>query len=258
MKAYALYEGSYSVDASKKFIPFDPLTQDVSSRKGSVFVHIYPFLIETADELILLDTGLGQLNAEGDLKLHANIRRAGFDPSQVSKVIMSHLHSDHSLGLVMPAGEGLQLSFPNADLYIQRAELETSLEDRPSSYPRMQMEFVQKHAKLHLLEGSGEISPSIHYELTGGHSPFHQVIYIDSGTDYYFFGGDVMPESSAVIHNYMAKYDYDGRKSRDLRAGFCKKAVEEGWSCLFYHDFASRPQADIGLNADGSFKLLVR
>ena len=112
MKAYALYEGSYSVDASKKFIPFDPLTQDVSSRKGSVFVHIYPFLIETADELILLDTGLGQLNAEGDLKLHANIRRAGFDPSQVSKVIMSHLHSDHSLGLVMPAGEGLQLSFP--------------------------------------------------------------------------------------------------------------------------------------------------
>ena len=148
MKAFPLYEGSYTVDASKKFVPFDPLTQDPLTRKGSVFVHIYPFLIETADELILLDTGLGQLNEDGELKLHVNIRKAGYDPSQVSKVIMSHLHSDHSLGLVIPDGNSFRPSFPDADIYIQKNELATALEDRPSSYPRRQVQFIIDHARI--------------------------------------------------------------------------------------------------------------
>lgn len=256
MKAYSLYEGSYSVDASKKFVPFDPLTEDPLSRKGSIFVHIYPFLIETSDELILLDTGLGQVNEAGELKLHANIRKAGYDPSQVTKVVMSHLHSDHSSGLVMPDGTGYQLSFPKADIYIQKDELATALEDRPSSYPSHKMAYVRDHARLHLLEESGSISPSIRFELSGGHSPFHQVIHVEAGSDYYFYGGDEMPESAAVIRNYIAKYDYDGRRSRDLRNGYYKHAAEEGWRCLFYHDFTNRPQSGIGFNPDGSFRLV--
>lgn len=257
MKAFPLYEGSYTVDASKKFVPFDPLTQDPLTRKGSVFVHIYPFLIETADELILLDTGLGQLNEDGELKLHVNIRKAGYDPSQINKVIMSHLHSDHSLGLVIPDGNSFRPSFPDADIYIQKNELATALEDRPSSYPRRQMQYIIDHARIHLLDEDGTISPSIQYELSGGHSPNHQVIYVDSGSDYYFYGGDEMPESAAVIRNYIAKYDYDGRKSRDLRTGYFKRAAEEGWKCLFYHDFTSRPIAGIGQNNDASYKLII-
>ena len=66
-----------------------------------------------------------------------------------------------------------------------------------------------------------------------------------------------MPESAAVIRNYIAKYDYDGRKSRDLRTGYFKRASEEGWKCLFYHDFTSRPIAGIGQNNDASYKLII-
>ena len=53
IQAYSLYEGSFSVDASKVFVPFDPAKDDPLSRKGSLFVHVHPFLIVAEDGLIL-------------------------------------------------------------------------------------------------------------------------------------------------------------------------------------------------------------
>ncbi|RYE18091.1 MAG: MBL fold metallo-hydrolase, partial [Sphingobacteriaceae bacterium] len=34
---------------------------------------------------------------------------------------------------------------------------------------------------------------------------------------------------------FAAKYDYDGRKSMELREQFGKQAAAENWICLFYH-----------------------
>ena len=73
IQAYSLYEGSFSVDSSKKFVPFDPTKDDPSERKGSLFVHVHPFLIVGDDGLILCDTGLGFHNADGDLLIHENM-----------------------------------------------------------------------------------------------------------------------------------------------------------------------------------------
>ena len=109
VQVFALKEGSYSVDSTKKFIPFDPEKDDFKSRPGSIFIHVNPFLIKTKDDLILLDTGLGYIGENGELLLYKHIRAAGFDPEDVSLVLMSHLHYDHSGGLVkennkFPAG----------------------------------------------------------------------------------------------------------------------------------------------------------
>ena len=34
----------------------------------------------------------------------------------------------------------------------------------------------------------------------------------------------------------IAKYDFDGRKSMELREHYGRKAAEESWKCLMYHD----------------------
>jgi len=256
LKAFPLYEGSYSVDASKKFIPFDPATDVASSRKGSLFVHIYPFLIETGSELILLDTGLGICSESGEPWIYQNIRSLGYEPADVSKVILSHLHKDHSLGLVRTESGRFVLNFPLADHYIQAGELLAAIRDELSGYPRAEIAFVQRQSRLVLLEGQGPIGSGVRYEVSGGHVPYHQVIYIEDGSDCYFFGGDELPEGSALIHNYVAKYDFDGRRSRDLRIRYGMCAAEEGWTCLFYHDNESRPVSGVGVNADGSFRII--
>jgi metallo-beta-lactamase class B len=52
-------------------------------------------LIETADGLILVDGGLPQSAALID----ASIRKLGFDPLQISAILLSHAHFDHAGGI---------------------------------------------------------------------------------------------------------------------------------------------------------------
>jgi glyoxylase-like metal-dependent hydrolase (beta-lactamase superfamily II) len=235
MKIFALSEGSYSVDVSKKFIPFNPETDNPRERPASLFIHVNPFLVQTADDLILLDTGLGYKDTRDELWLHQHIRNAGFDPEEVSLVLMSHLHYDHSGGLVVERNGKLELSFPQATHVVQKKEWEKAIGGSSSSYHKEIFEALRDTANITFVEGSGELKPGIRYELSGGHSPFHQVFWIESEDDKCFFGGDELPEPEQLIRKFIAKYDFDGRKAMQLRETYGKIAAEEGWICLFYH-----------------------
>jgi hypothetical protein len=84
--------------------------------------------------------------------------------------------------------------------------------------------------------GDGDIDGYIHYEVTGGHCPYHQVFLVDDGEDKVFFGGDVAPQISQMKSRFAAKYDYDGKRSMELRQEFLERGRQEGWIFLFYHD----------------------
>ncbi|RZK61630.1 MAG: MBL fold metallo-hydrolase, partial [Pedobacter sp.] len=180
MEIIALKEGSYSVDASKKFIPFDPSTHEASERPASLFVHVNPFLLKTANELLVIDTGLGFNNAEGELVIHENIKKAGYHPDDVTKVLMTHLHYDHSGGMVLNNGGKLEISFPNAEYIVQRNEWETAFSSSSKSYRTEIFDVVQRSGQLQLIEGNGELTSEISFELTGGHCEFHQVFHVKS------------------------------------------------------------------------------
>lgn len=235
MKIFALGEGSYSVDATKKFIPFNPETDNPKERPASLFIHVNPFLIQTATDLILLDTGLGYKDTRDELWLHQHIRNAGFSPEEVTLVLMSHLHYDHSGGLVIEQNGKLAPSFPGARHVIQAKEWETAIAGTSSSYHKEIFEALHASAKVIFVEGDGELQPGIRYELSGGHSPYHQVFWIEGEGQKCFFGGDELPEPEQLIRKFIAKYDYNGRKAMQLREEYGKKAANEGWTCLFYH-----------------------
>ena len=254
LQVYTLHEGSYSVDISKKFIPFDPAIHSAKDRPASLFIHVQPFLVKLNDSLILFDTGLGYSNEQGQLQLHKNIKKAGFNPEDVDLVLMSHLHFDHSGGMVHDFNGKMELSFPNATYVIQRGEWETAFSSSSSSYHTEIFEFLQRNAQIKFIEGSGKLTEEISYELTGAHCPYHQVFLINDGEDKVFFGGDVLPEPEELIRKFIAKYDFDGRKAMELRDEFGKRAAAENWKCLFYHS-KSKSQAFVEIDED-RFKIV--
>jgi glyoxylase-like metal-dependent hydrolase (beta-lactamase superfamily II) len=254
LKVFTLYEGSYSVDASKKFVPFNPETDLAKDRPASLFIHVQPFLVQLNNSLVLLDTGLGYSDADGQLILHKNIIRAGFDPSDVEFVLMSHLHFDHAGGMIHKAENATALSFPDATYVIQRGEWEGAFTNSSSSYKPEIFEFLQRNAQLNIVENTGNLTDNITFELTGGHTPFHQTFLINEDTDKVFFGGDVLPEPEELSRKFIAKYDFDGRKTMELRTDYGIKAAQENWNCLFYH--GKKKATGFVEYTDGQFKIV--
>src|SRR5262245_23952331 len=112
MNCFPLSENTYSVDNSKVFIPFNPAVDNVRDRPASLIVDICPFLIQTAEDLVVIDPGLGYRLSDGEFHIHHNIRQFGFEPEEVTKVLLSHLHKDHFGGGVYEEGGSLHLVFP--------------------------------------------------------------------------------------------------------------------------------------------------
>ncbi len=237
MRIIPLSEGTFTIDKTKLFVPFDEGRDSIQERtSGSLLVEVQPFVVITSKDILLLDTGLG-FEKNGTLQLHQNLMDAGINPSEVTKVLMSHLHKDHA-GAVGIEREGLgsRLSFPNARYYIQRGELAFAFEKGFPSYITEELVCLQNSAQVELLGEEGTIDGYIQYKVTGAHSPYHQVYWIRDEQEIFFFGGDDAPQLQQMRHRFVAKYDNDGKKAMELRQEWWKKGEKEKWTFLFYHD----------------------
>jgi glyoxylase-like metal-dependent hydrolase (beta-lactamase superfamily II) len=239
MKIIPLSEGSFTIDKTKQFVPFDTRTDDLQKRAvGSLLVEIQPFCIVTSKDIIVIDTGLGFTNPDGTLQIHQNLLDNGINPMDVSKVLLSHLHKDHAGGIGIQDAILNQhfFSFPNAVYYVNKDELHFASTEGKSSYTQEDFEILRGADKVVLTSGDGNIDGYIRYKVTGAHCPYHQVFWIEEEGQRVFFGGDVAPQLQQMKSRFIAKYDFDGKKCMELRQQWWQKGQEEKWTFLFYHD----------------------
>ncbi len=264
MIIHPLSEGQFTVDQTKVFVPFDASQHQLTARPaGSLLVEIQPFVVITSQDVILLDAGLGYY-VGADLQLHRQLSSVGLRPEQVTKVILSHLHKDHIGGIAFQqpslqsavmdsptphtaapdtfdfsaSGEATlwHPTFPNAHYYVQREELAYALDKPTASYLPSLLQWLSSYERLVLLDGATQINDAIRCEPSGGHCPFHQVIWICENGQTVFYGGDEAPQLQQMRHRFVAKYDKDGKKAMELRAQWWQLAEQEHWTFLFYHD----------------------
>ena len=240
MQIIPLSEGAFTIDKTKVFVPFDLEDDNLQSRAtGSLLVEIQPFLVITKQDVLLLDAGLG-FYKNRELQLLQNLRANGIEPEHVTKVLMSHLHKDHAGGVSKKDSLGnYSLAFANATYYIQEKELEYALDIGFPSYMAEELSVLYNHPQVTLLNGNGLIDDYIDYEVTAGHSPYHQVFWIKEGGEIIFFGGDDAPQLQQMKSRFVAKYDFDGKKCMQLRQQWWAEGKENRWTFLFYHDVKS-------------------
>ena len=242
MKIIPLSEGSFTIDATKVFVPFDKTKDDLQQRpKGSLLVEVQPFVLVSERDTILLDTGLGFSDPDGVLQIQRNLVNNDVDPLSVTKVLLSHLHKDHAGG-VERMDAALQqniLAFPNATYYVNRDELNFALEKGKSSYLPEELKLLKSSDKVVMLDNLGVIDDYISYEVTAAHSPYHQVFWIKDEERTIFFGADDAPQLQQMKSRFVAKYDFDGKKSMELRMKWWEQGTDEHWTFLFYHDIKS-------------------
>jgi len=238
MKIIPLSEGTFTVDKTKLFVPFNEQEHQLQNRPtGSLLVEIQPFaVVAESGDVLLLDAGLG-FKINGILQLHQNLISNGIDPSRVKRVLLSHLHKDHSGGISeQDPGHPRKLSFPNAQYYVQERELNFAFEKGFPSFIIEELQILKQSSQIVLLkDDKGVIDDHISYEVTGAHSLYHQVFWINEG-EMIFFGGDDAPQLQQMKHRFAAKYDYNGKKAMELRKSWWERGQKENWTFLFYHD----------------------
>lgn len=146
------------------------------------------------DDVILVDTGVysddefqsasspifKQLTGLLDNKpCLESLKELGIDAEQVTKIILSHLHWDHSWNVD---------KFPNAKIYVQKLELEGSV--TPLPYERIHFgywdgeyklpNFLKVMDKMVAVDGDAEICPGIRVMLAPGHTRGGQIVFVDT------------------------------------------------------------------------------
>lgn len=241
MKIIPLSEGAFTIDQTKVFVPFDLSKDNLQERpRGSLLVEIQPFLVVTDHDVLLLDAGLG-FSRNGVMQLYENLAQHGFTAQDVTKVLMSHLHRDHASGLTLqdPFHGAWHLAFPDAYHYIYHEELDFALHGKNPSYDAERLNALVNHDKVILIPEKGLIDGYIQHEFSGGHSPFHQVFWINENGRTVFFGGDEAPQLQQMKTKFIAKYDYNGKRAMELRQQWWEQGKKDKWEILFYHDIAT-------------------
>jgi N-acyl homoserine lactone hydrolase len=108
-------------------------------------------------------------------ELDAQLSRHGLEPGDIRYVLHTHLHHDHT---------GLDASLPEAKLLIQRAELQYA------AAPQFPVPFFDRTdiaaligtlwQRVELLDGEAELFTGLRTVHTGGHTPGHQMVYLDT------------------------------------------------------------------------------
>src|SRR5260370_30644779 len=87
--------------------------------KSPVEASMNAFLIQLGDRLILVDAGTGGLLGPKLFKLPSSLKNAGYSPEQITDILVTHVHPDHTGGLTV----GGKRVFPNAIVHMDKREL---------------------------------------------------------------------------------------------------------------------------------------
>jgi glyoxylase-like metal-dependent hydrolase (beta-lactamase superfamily II) len=239
LKITPLSEGTFTIGRDKIFVPFDNNTDKLEDRPiGSLLVEVQPFLVQTDNDNIIVDCGLGFHLPSGELQIHHNLRQLGMEPEDITQVVLSHLHKDHAGGLTyVNKHKERILSFPNAQYHIYKSEFDYALENNSLSYLADEFRFIEHKSNVNFYEEeNGQLTQNIYHEKSGGHCPHHQVLLFTDGKQKAFFGGDEAAQQKQLKVRYVAKYDYDGKLAAQLREQYLERGKKEVWQFMFFHD----------------------
>lgn len=231
MQIYPLLEGTFNVTKQKDFIY---LFDEYLPSEG-VNMNICPFLVQTDDELILIDCGFGTIK-DTKTYLISKLNSYGFSENDVTIILISHLHKDHINGLGFDFEGKFECYYPNATIYIQKREMDYALNQNSFSYDFNFLRLLKNYSKINYLHADrGQILDTITYEVVGGHVPFQQVFWIEDDCEIVFFGADNLPQINYFKYQAAFKNDIDGTKAMNDRIKWYEKATKNNWTILFYH-----------------------
>ncbi|MBO5998888.1 MAG: MBL fold metallo-hydrolase [Lachnospiraceae bacterium] len=173
------------------------------------------YLIDTGDEVILVDTGLPAGTPEEkpnettlaftgkDICSYMEAFAAlGYKPEQVTKILLTHKHADHS---------GELKSFPNAEIYVNEDEVTADeLKGIPNIVP---VKFTD--GAYYNFPECQKIRDGIYFVKAKGHTNGNSIIIVELDGLFYMIHGDITYVDEALYANKLSVVFDDPAAARE-------------------------------------------
>lgn len=200
----ALYDGHIGLDTK---LLKNVEEQDLQRLLARMFVNspkmqtaVNGYLINTGKHLVLVDVGAAKLFGPTLGFMLQNLKAAGYKPSQVDTVIITHLHPDHIGGLIDAKGKPV---FPKATIYTAQADSDfwLSAEVAAASPEGMRPFFkmardsaapYQSRRQWKTFTEGSVLVPGIQAVKANGHTPGHTAYAVESEGQKLLVWGDLV------------------------------------------------------------------
>src|SRR5690606_21333839 len=184
-KLRTIFSGKISLDGGAMFgiIP-KPLWEKTNpaDELNRVTLATRNLLLLSDDKKILIDTGMGKkwddkakniYNIDPKLDLVLALVQNGIKSEEITDVLLTHLHFDHTGGSTKFDNGKLVPAFPNAKYFVQKKNFEWAMNpsDRDrGSYIKENFEPLVKEGVLNLVDGEIQFDDNISFRIINGHT----------------------------------------------------------------------------------------
>ena len=172
------------------------------------------FLIDTGDEVILIDTGMPKETPEvipdettplfmGNIvdDYVTALEKAGYKKEDVDKILVTHKHADHT---------GELRSFPNAKIFISKLDADELEIDGDNI---VKVEFEDK--PYYNFKKSLKIADNIYFIEAKGHTFGNSIVIAEDEDLFYMFHGDITYTDEALYENKLSIVFDDVKTARE-------------------------------------------
>jgi glyoxylase-like metal-dependent hydrolase (beta-lactamase superfamily II) len=204
-------------------------------------------LLQSDSKNILVDTGIGEGWDEKFSRIY-NVRnrsvreelsKYNITADDITDVIITHLHFDHTGGSVVKDNDKILPAYPNARYHVRDEQynwaLNASEKDKASF---IHDRFVPLHAEgiLNLLKDEEQLDDEISFIVINGHTFSQQLVKVSDGSETLLYCADLFPTASHIPLPYVMSYDLQPMVTLEEKKNILPQAVEENWKLFFEHD----------------------
>lgn len=169
------------------------------------------FLLNFGSRLVLLDAGTSNFLGPQLGKLPANLRASGYHPDQIDDVVLTHIHTDHSGGLVLDG----KIVFPNAMIHAPKREVEywlnPAIRDKAAEGNKRYFDEADQATRPYIAAGrfktyadnESPLPGLVNSTLRPGHTPGHSALWVESKGKKFVYWGD-------ITHGDVLQFDEPG------------------------------------------------
>lgn len=196
-------------------------------------------VVRSGDQTILVDAGLGgQFSGFPRAgQFPKRLEAAGIDLASVTDVVITHMHMDHVGGLLVD--DVKQRLRPDVRIHVSATEVafwdapDFTFTSMPTPVPKVlrstAAQFIKEYRdKLKTFDQECEVAPGVVAKVTGGHTPGHCVVQLNSGGERLTFAGDALFPVGFDHPDWHNGFEHDPEESVRVRVRLLQEAAASG------------------------------